>query len=286
MSKIPDSTKIQSIDLRVRDMKTSIDFYCRQMGFREIERNDNTVLLSSNGSFPYLFKLVEDKKAPVRIKGTTGLYHIAILFPNRKELARVFLRLFNDGVKFRGFSDHLVSEAIYLDDPDGNGIELYVDKPKETWVWKNGEVVMDSLPLDLSLITNELTDKDDRIGIHPDTFLGHIHLNVSDLRKAEEFYNEIIKMKISNYSYPGAKFFAAGDYHHHIGTNTWQTNKKIKRNENSLGMISFTIKIPDADFLKQLAEKSKESGYEIIKQEDKSISVKDMDGNVVNINSD
>lgn len=283
MNKIPDNTKIQSIDLRVRDLKTSLDFYSGQLGFKEIERRNDVSFLSANGNYPYLIKLVEDKSAPVRIKGTTGLYHIAILFPDRKELARVFLRLFNANQKFQGFSDHLVSEAIYLSDPDGNGIELYADKLRDTWIWKNREVVMDSLPLDLSLITNELDDREVWNVIHPDTTLGHIHLNVSDLRKAEEFYNEVIRMNISNYSYPGARFFAAGDYHHHIGTNTWLTNKKLTRNENSLGMISFTIKSSDTDFLNELKDKIKESEYELVSDNEEGISIKDADGNLVKI---
>ncbi len=285
MINIPNNAKIQSIDLRIRDLNSSLSFYSELLGFKEIERSNGVSLLSADGNYPYLIRLVQDKTAPVRFKGTTGLYHIAILLPNRKELARVFLRLFNQNVKFQGFSDHLVSEAIYLSDPDGNGIELYTDKPRESWVWKNREVMMDSLPLDLSLITNELDDREVWNGIHPETILGHIHLNVSDLRKAEEFYNEVLRMNISNYSYPGARFFAAGDYHHHIGTNTWQTNKKLSRNENSLGMISFTINIVEKEFLNQIAEKADESENEIIKQGDNVISVKDMDGNVVNINA-
>ena len=283
MMKIPDNTKIQSIDLRVRDLKTSLDFYSGQLGFREITSEGNTSLLSANGEYPYLIKLVEDKNAHVRIKGTTGLYHIAILFPDRKELAKVFMKLFKNQMKFQGFSDHLVSEAIYLSDPDGNGIELYIDKPRDTWVWKNGEVVMDSLPLDLSLITNELNEGEIFTGIHPETILGHIHLNVSDLRKAEEFYNEIIKMNISNYSYPGARFFSAGDYHHHIGTNNWSTNKKLSANENSLGMISYTIKIPDKDYLNHIKENAENSKLKIISAEADGLSLKDQDGNLVQI---
>ncbi|MDQ3022209.1 MAG: hypothetical protein M3R36_16800 [Bacteroidota bacterium] len=161
------------------------------------------------------------------MQGTTGLFHLALRFPNRIELARVFLRLFDNKLKFQGFSDHLVSEAIYLTDPDGNGVELYADKPRELWEWKMGEVQMDTLPLDLSKITGELDDKEVWNGIHPDTDLGHIHLNVSDLFQAEKIYNDIIGFNVTNSSYPGAKFFSAGGYHHHIGTNTWQTRKGI-----------------------------------------------------------
>ena len=280
---IPDNTKLQSIDLRVRDLEVSLEFYIYQLGFKVIERIDNTALISADGKNPYLFKLIEDKSAPVRMKGTTGLYHIAILFPDRKELARVFLRLFNNKMKFQGFSDHLVSEAIYLADPDGNGIELYTDKPRESWIWKNGEVVMDSLPLDLSVITNEISDRDEWNGIHHDATLGHIHLNVSDLRKAEEFYNEILRLNISNYSYPGAKFFSAGGYHHHIAANTWMTNRKITPNDRSLGLISYTLKLNDADFLEQIKNNLSGSEFEIKEEREGEITLKDADGIPVNI---
>ena len=277
MNKISDNTIIQSIDLRVRDLKTSTEFYVYQLGFKEIERTDNEIYISSDGKYPYMFKLTEESNAPVRIKGTAGLYHIAVLFPDRKELARVFMRMFTNKIKFQGFSDHLVSEAIYLSDPDGNGIELYADRPRDTWVWKNDEVMMDSLPLDLSVITNELFDREVWNGIHPDTKFGHIHLNVSDLRNTEEFYNEILGFNISNYSYPGAKFFSAGGYHHHIAGNTWTTNKKLFPDEKSLGMISFTIKLNNKEYLSDLTENISVTDH-YVKGSDKELWLKDPDG--------
>ncbi|MEO8211391.1 MAG: VOC family protein [bacterium] len=278
MEKIPDNTKIQSIDLRVRDIKTSLNFYSEMLGMIEFERTDNISYLSANGNLPYIIKLVEDKNATVRMQGTTGLFHLALRLPNRKELARVFLRLFNNDVKFQGFSDHLVSEAIYLTDPDGNGVELYADRPRELWEWKIGEVKMDTLPLDLSKITNELDDRDTWNGIHPDTDLGHIHLNVSDLFQAEKIFNDIVGFNVTNSSYPGAKFFSAGGYHHHIGTNTWQTRKGITRKENSLGMDSFTIKLPDKESLKSIQKNAQELGL-LMDSNDQEVFIKDYDHN-------
>ncbi|MEO8447773.1 MAG: VOC family protein, partial [bacterium] len=117
--KIPDTAKIQSADLRVRDLQTMFEFYTGMIGLKEIERTDDSSFLSANGNYPYLLKLTEDKNAPVRIRGTAGLFHLAYKFPNRKELARVFMRLFDHKAKFQGFSDHIVSEAIYLADPEG-----------------------------------------------------------------------------------------------------------------------------------------------------------------------
>ncbi|MEP7145956.1 MAG: VOC family protein, partial [bacterium] len=126
--KIPDNSKVQSIDLLVRDLDSAINFYSNLLGMKQIERVNNTLMLSSDGSAPYLLKLTEDKNAAINFKGAPGLFHLAIRFHNRKELARVFLRLFNNKIKFQGFADHLVSEAIYLDDPEGNGVELYADR--------------------------------------------------------------------------------------------------------------------------------------------------------------
>ena len=225
--KIPDNTKIQSVDLKVRDLRESLDFYSNLIGFRVIEEKGDTVLLSANGKPPYIIRLREVRDALRRQRGTTGLFHTAFRFPSRKELARVFLRLFDNKTKFTGFSDHLVSEAIYLNDPDENGVELYADRPKAGWHYSMGQVEMDTLPLDLSVITSELDDREVWNGIHPETDIGHIHLSVSDLHKAQEIYSLLLGFNITNSSYPGALFMAAGGYHHHIGANTWLSKAAI-----------------------------------------------------------
>lgn len=280
--KIPDNTKIQSIDLRVNDLKTSVDFYSGLIGLKEIDRDNDSSALSADGNYPYILKLVEDKDASVRMNGTTGLFHLALRFPDRKGLAGVFLRLFNHKIKFHGFSDHLVSEAIYLADPDGNGIELYTDKPKETWEWKSGEVQMDTLPLDLSKITLEHDEREVWNGIHPETDLGHVHLNVSDLYKAEKVYHDIIGFDVTNFSYPGAKFFSAGGYHHHLGANIWKTRKGSEPKENSLGMINFTVKLPDTEMLKSIEKNSRELGL-LIESNENEVYMKDYDNNKIKL---
>jgi len=282
-SEIPSATNIQSVDLRVRDLKTSLDFYMDKLGLKEVSATEDSTYLSSNDNEPYLIKLSEDKNASVRQRGAPGLYHLALLFPNRKELARVFLRLFNNKIKFQGFSDHLVSEAIYLSDPDGNGIELYADKPEDQWVRRFGEVEMDSLPLDLSVITNELDDREVWNGIHSQTVLGHIHLDVSDLNEAEKFYNELLGFKISNSTYPGAKFYAAGDYHHHVGTNIWSAKREAVKDQNALGLTGFKIKIPDKDFIRLIEQRSKESGVIEKSFDNSELIIRDYDGNKVSL---
>lgn len=281
---IPNDTKIQSADLRIKDLDASLKFYSYLLGFKEIERKENTSFLSSDGVYPYLISLSEDKHALVAPRNSTGLFHIAFLFPNRKEMARVFLRLHNHGQKFQGFSDHIVSEAIYLADPDGNGIEIYVDKPREEWQWHDGEVEMNTLPLDLSLITSELDDIDVWNGIHPQTNIGHIHLKASDLNKAKMFYHKILGLDITVESYPGALFLSAGGYHHHIGTNTWYSKNSSPAPENSLGLISYTIKIPEQNYLDKIKETASNNNLLITSGNSETI-IKDFDNNRITLTS-
>lgn len=275
--KIPDNTHIQSIDLAVSDLDSSLAFYT-QLGFKEKTRDGKTSSLSADGKAPYIISLAEIKTAKLPQRSNTGLYHAAIRFPNRKELAKVFLRLFENKTKFQGFSDHIVSEAIYLADPDGNGVEIYVDKPRETWKWNMGQVEMDTLPLNLQVLTSELDEEELKHNNNSSgAVMGHIHLKVSDLFKAEKFYNHLLGFNVTNSSYPGALFFAADGYHHHIGTNVWSSKNGIPPPENSLGLKSFTIKLPDENFIKSIEEKAKNSGIETIKPADGKLLLHDFD---------
>ncbi len=275
--KIPDNTKIQSVDLKIKDMERSLNFYSDLMGFKVIETVHNKSFLSANGQYPYLIKLEEDNSAIPRPGETTGLFHTAIRFPNRAELARVFLRLFDRKVKFQGFSDHLVSEAIYLADPDENGVELYTDRPKEDWVYKMGQIEMDTLPLNLSTLTSELKDRDEWNGIHPLTDIGHIHLNVSDLKKAQEIYSMLLGFNITNSLYSGALFFSAGGYHHHIGTNVWSSRGGKPAPENSMGLSGFTIKMPNENYLEFIKERAVEEGLLDKKSVINELVIRDLD---------
>lgn len=281
--KIPENTKIQSAELKVKDLKTSLNFYSHLIGFKIINQTESTAELSATGKLPYVLKLTEDINAVYRHKGTTGLFHIAIRLPNRKELARVFLRLFKERVKFQGFSDHIVSEALYLQDPDENGIELYADRPKEEWQFEMGQIVMDTLPLNLNVLTDELDDRDVWNGIHPDTDLGHIHLNVSDLNKAQKFYSLILGMNVTNSAYNGALFFSAGGYHHHIGANVWSSRNGSPAPENTMGLLSYTIKIPDAGYILEIQSRAVEAGLILKNFEGKQLLLRDLDNIKINI---
>jgi catechol 2,3-dioxygenase len=280
--KIPDNTKIQSIEIAVKNLDENLNFYKNLIGFQIAKRNDKTIYLSANGKLPYLIGLHENPDGKYPSGDSTGLYHIAIRFPGRKELAKVFLRLFENKTKFQGFSDHLVSEAIYLADPDGNGVELYTDKPRETWNWKLGQVEMDTLPLNLQVLTNSIDDDDLKSDlVHPNTEIGHIHLKVSNLLKAEKFYSHLLGFSITNSGYPGALFFAANGYHHHIGANIWSSKNGTPPPDNSLGLQSFTIKLPDENYIKSIEDSAKNSGIEIGKLNNGKIILHDFDNNKI-----
>ncbi|MEO8514458.1 MAG: VOC family protein [Ignavibacteria bacterium] len=281
--KIPDNTKIHSADLKVKDLKSSLNFYSNLMGFKIISQDETSAMLSANGSLPYILQLHENKNVIHRPYGSTGLFHIAIRLPSRKELARVFLRMFENKVKFQGFSDHLVSEAIYLEDPDENGIELYADRPREEWQYNMGQVEMSTLPLNLNVLTNELDDRNVWNGIHPDTDIGHIHLSVSDIRKAQDFYSLLFGMNVTNSTYSGAMFFSAGGYHHHVGANIWSSKNGKPAPENSAGFESYSIQVPDEQYIKAIQTRAEESNQLIEPFNGKYLVIMDMDKNKITV---
>jgi len=274
---IPDNTLIKSVDLRVKNLQRSIHFYSYLLGLKDKKVSENEIEFHSGSDKPYLIKVAEDSNAKLPSRNNTGLFHLAIRLPDRKELARVFLRLFEHKYKFQGFSDHLVSESVYLADPDENGVELYADKPKSEWQWQAGQVVMDTLPLDLSVITKGLDDKEIWQGIHPNTDIGHIHLKVSNLSFADMFYSRIMDFNVTNSSYNGALFLAANGYHHHIGANVWQSRNGTPPPENTIGLISYTIGIPDKNYHLDIEKSLVNEGLLLEKLNDGSLMVKDFD---------
>lgn len=235
----PDTT-MGALSLKISNMERSLAFYVGVLGFQIREQTADTAYLGAGGDD--LLILNERPDAP-KIEKMAGLYHFAILVPSRLELAKSLRRLIETNTQGLGFSDHLVSEAIYLDDPDGIGIEIYRDRPRDEWRSNNGEVVMDILPLDLQNLLAEIPPSDTEWkGLHSDTTIGHVHLHTGRNPDASKrFYTEQlgfdVVMSMGGYWH----FISVGGYHHHLGLRPAETRK----NQESIGLDWYAIDLPD-----------------------------------------
>jgi len=227
---------IKEVSIHVSDLDTSLLFYKDFMGLKILTQHNNEVLLSADEKTPIL-RLIQPSNVKRKQRRTTGLYHFALLLPSRTDLA-MFLKHLQTNNYTYGAADHLVSEAIYLDDPDGNGIEVYADRPFEQWTWDLQKVEMATEPLHVDELLN-LTDHSWN-GMPRKTVMGHIHLHVQELEKTEQFYTEGLGYDVVA-NYPGAIFMSTGKYHHHIAVNVWNGLGAPIPAENSVGLQSFSI---------------------------------------------
>lgn len=253
----PD-TKIDRVALSVPNLERSLDFYQKSLGLQLISRGTQTGDL---GAGEHSFVTLLQRPGKPRNPRDTGLYHMAILVPTRADLARMLKHLADIGVPLEGFSDHLVSEAIYLSDPDGNGIEIYRDRPRAEWETSaDGQIRMSTDPLDLRGLAAELKNEDGFEKIATGTRLGHIHLQVSNLQDAQTFYTRVLGFQVTARNYPGARFVSAGGYHHHIGMNTWNSAGGLPSPPDSQSLVYFVIKLPDKQELNRVAQWIKDAG--------------------------
>jgi catechol 2,3-dioxygenase len=243
---IPSDTSIGKVRLRVADLDGLAAFYERVVGLSSVERDNGLARLGPEGGDP-LIELVSAPDAPRAPSFSTGLFHLAILVPDRAELARSLQRVADTGWRLTGASDHLVSEALYLQDPEGNGIEIYRDRPREQWGHDGGELRMATLPLDLDGVLGELGPSEQEEGGMPaGTKIGHVHLQVANIPAAEGFYHGALGLEVMVRSYPGALFLAAGGYHHHLGVNTWQSQGAPAPPDGALGLDRYELVLPHA----------------------------------------
>src|SRR5918995_5451564 len=257
---IPPDTSIGKVRLRVADLNDLTTFYERVIGLEAVDRGGDVTRLGAAQGEP-LVELVGAPDAPPAPSFSTGLFHLAILVPDRAELARSLQRVAGAGWRLTGASDHLVSEALYLQDPEGNGIEIYRDRPRDQWGKDGGELRMATLPLDLEGVLGELDSGDPPAGGMPaGTTIGHVHLQVADIPAAEGFYNGALGLDVMVRSYPGALFLAAGGYHHHLGVNTWQSQGAPPPPEGALGLDRYELVLPGPDERDAAAERLGESG--------------------------
>ena len=269
------------VRLTVADHDRARDFYRDAIGLSELDPSNGAVRMGTgDASDTPVVEVVGDPDAPPRPRGTSGLFHLAILVPGRPELARAVQRVAEAGWRLTGASDHLVSEALYLSDPEGNGIELYRDRPREQWPVRDGVLQMDTLPLDLDGVLGELRREDASAGMPPGTRIGHVHLNVGDLAAAEAFYSGALGFDVTVRAYPGALFVSAGGYHHHLGLNTWAGEGVPHPPSGSRGLREFEIVLPNTASLAAEEDRLREAGFDPAREGDQ-VGATDPAGNRV-----
>jgi len=243
--------------LRVGNLDSMLSFYVDDLGFTVTRRHGDTVELSTHtGAKQPLLILNDDHEAKMPAANSAGLYHFAILVPDRKSLAEAYLSIGNAGVVFDGFADHLVSEALYLTDPEGNGIEIYADRPRTEWKFDDGTLRMATEPLDIDLLIRE-TGNENRPSTQrflQGARLGHVHLKVTEIPKSLAFYRDLLGLDLMSF-WGSAAFLSAGGYHHHIGINAWYSYMGTHAERGVTGLESFALSIPDETYVSELASR-------------------------------
>jgi catechol 2,3-dioxygenase len=242
---LPDDTRIGTVHLQVADLTRSLSFYEQVLGLSPVARSGGTAVLTAHHD-PFPLVALHEHPGASPSRGRLGLYHFAILVPDRAALGRFMIHGAALGIRV-GAADHLVSEALYLHDPDGLGIEVYCDRPRDTWRGDGDELVMDTAALDgadLARAAGGVAWD----GMPPGTTMGHIHLHVGDLDQAAAFYHAALGLDKMVWSYPGALFLAAGGYHHHLGLNTWAGPSAEPPQEGQARLLEWELRLPaDAD---------------------------------------
>jgi catechol 2,3-dioxygenase len=257
------TTDVGSVSLKVADLKRSMTFYTGMIGLAVLHQDARRAVLGAGSRS--ILALEEIPGAAPQPENTTGLYHAAIIFPDRHSLAVKIAQLTAARIPL-GYGDHLVSEAFYLSDPDQNGLELYRDRPRSEWNWSGSQVRMASDPIDFDSFFGEIRPEEDVAVLSPaappGTKLGHVHLRVADIPLAEQFYHGVLGFDVTAHL-PGALFVSAGGYHHHIGMNTWQSRGGQPPREPSTGLRQFTILLPDDAELDRLVKQVSLAGVAV-----------------------
>jgi catechol 2,3-dioxygenase len=278
--RLPAALRLGPVILQVADLECSVDYYTRTLGLSVISRSASTALLAPTGSEEALVSLRERPgAAPVPRTGQLGLYHFAILLPDRAALGRFLSHLMNQGVR-AGMSDHLVSEAVYLTDPDGLGIEVYADRPPESWVVRGQQLEMTTAPLDADAVIAAAGGAP-WTGMPPGTRIGHIHLFVSDLDEAASFYHESFGFDKVVWSYPGALFMSAGGYHHHLGVNTWAP-QAARPETHDARLVEWTVVLANPSGVDELESSLAARGHAVDREQGELIA-RDPWGTVVRV---
>jgi len=248
--RLPNETRLGRVTLQIPELSRSLAYYERVLGLRAISQGNGVAVLGAHGDDRPLVELRERAGArPVPRRGRLGLYHFAILLPDRASLGRFLAHLEELGA-YAGMSDHFVSEAIYLTDPDGLGIEVYADRPRSAWQHHDRQLVMTTVPLDVASLLAAAKAQGRPTqpwsGMPPGTVIGHVHLHVGDLESASAFYHVGLGLDKVVWNYPGALFLSAGGYHHHLGTNTWAVGAPTAGPEDAR-LLEWQVVVPTAE---------------------------------------
>jgi catechol 2,3-dioxygenase len=274
------TTFVGHVKIKVEQLKRSLPFYKEILGFDILEQTASTAKLTTDGKTSIL-SLEQPKNVTPKQGRTTGLYHFAILLPDQSDLANIVVHLVNKGIRF-GSSDHLVSEALYLHDPDGNEIEIYIDRNPSEWNWNGDEVAMAVDPLNFENLLTLATPDNTWRKMPAETVMGHIHLHVSELNKTEEFYVKGLGMDVVNRFGVQALFLSYGKYHHHVGVNTWNGVGAPAPSDNSVGLESFTLIFDNEETRKQAVTNLKQIGAEVVEKDNHFITF-DPSGNAIEL---
>jgi catechol 2,3-dioxygenase len=256
---IAPETRMGPVELSVADLERSLDYWQRTVGLRLLERENGTASLGTDAE---LVSLTEEPGAQPDL-GHTGLFHVALLVPDRPSLARWLAHASREGAQLTGLSDHAVSEAIYMRDPDHHGIEIYADRPRALWEGEVGRL-MTTLPIDVDDLLGELDDPaaEPFEGLPEGTGVGHVHLRVADIPAAVDFYNRVLGFDVMAQAGPAAAFLSAGGYHHHVGANTWESRGASPAPPGFATLRHATIVVPDAAELDRVAGRVADEGQE------------------------
>ena len=258
--RLPDDAHVGRVRLQVSDLSASTTYYTRVLGFRVLDQQGSTAVIGAQDGSA-LVELHERRGARrVPPRGRIGLYHFAILLPDRRALGRFVAHLADIGA-YAGSADHMVSEALYLNDPDGLGIEVYADRPRAEWKTHGREIAMATKPLDLRALVRA-ADEEPWTGIPPGTTIGHVHFHVNTLEEAEAFYQGALGFDKIVWSYPGALFFSAGGYHHHVGTNTWAAGGSAATADDAR-LLEWELVLPSAADIAAASRNAATAGFDV-----------------------
>lgn len=268
--RLPATARLGRVRLQIADLDRSIAWYRRVLGLEVRDVRGARAILGAGALPEALIELRElPEAARASERGRLGLYHAALRLPDRRSLANFVQHVLATGEKF-GASNHLVSESIYLRDPDGHGLEVYSDRPLEEWKTHETpdgrELVMATEPLDLDGLVAAASQVP-WSGIAGDTVMGHVHLHVGDLDRARDFYHRGLGLDVVVWSYPGALFLSTGGYHHHVGLNTWSGPGAVVPPPDEARLISWTLIVPAESDCEAVADSLEAGGYPVNRAE-------------------